>query len=221
MGVYQRIDGAGWRNIWVVGDIHGCFSRLMAHLQRVGFEPNADLLISVGDVIDRGNEGLASLGLIAQPWFRAVCGNHEQMMLSALNKNAGKSLWIANGGGWFFQLPPGEQRQVRALLPVVASLPLIIELMTGNRKYVICHADYPFPAYAFDKPVDPMQVLWRRTRIERAQRGRVERISGADLFIFGHTPVTRRLKFANQLYIDTGAVFGGTLSVICVQRAHN
>jgi serine/threonine protein phosphatase 1 len=28
--MYQRIDGCDWRNIWLVGDLHGCFAVLMA-----------------------------------------------------------------------------------------------------------------------------------------------------------------------------------------------
>jgi hypothetical protein len=26
MSIYQRINGADWRNIWVVGDLHGCYT---------------------------------------------------------------------------------------------------------------------------------------------------------------------------------------------------
>ncbi len=29
MSMYQRINGADWRNIFVVGDLHGCYTRLM------------------------------------------------------------------------------------------------------------------------------------------------------------------------------------------------
>ncbi|HIC1870485.1 TPA: hypothetical protein ACWQ5W_004746, partial [Escherichia coli] len=42
-------------------------------------------------------------------------------------------------------------------------------------------------------------------------------IKGADMFIFGHTPAVKPLKFANQMYIDTGAVFCGNLTLIHVQ----
>jgi serine/threonine protein phosphatase 1 len=47
--IYQRIDGTQWRHVWVVGDIHGCFSILMAKRQ-YRFDPWQDLLVSVGDV---------------------------------------------------------------------------------------------------------------------------------------------------------------------------
>ena len=47
--MYQRIYGCDWRNIWLVGDLHGCFARLMAALRERKFDPYQDLLLSVGD----------------------------------------------------------------------------------------------------------------------------------------------------------------------------
>jgi hypothetical protein len=96
-------------------------------------------------------------------------------------------------------------------------LPLIIELKTGDKKVVICHADYPHSEYEFDKPVDAELVIWNRERVSDAQDGIVHEITGAHLFIFGHTPARQPLKYANQMYIDTGAVFGGRLTLLQVQ----
>ncbi|EKK4374957.1 serine/threonine protein phosphatase, partial [Escherichia coli] len=71
--------------------------------------------------------------------------------------------------------------------------------------------------YEFGKPVDHQQVIWNRERISNSQDGIVKEIKGADTFIFGHTPAVKPLKFANQMYIDTGAVFCGNLTLIQVQ----
>ncbi|GHD91790.1 serine/threonine protein phosphatase [Pseudocitrobacter faecalis] len=218
MSLYQRIHGDLWRNIWVVGDLHGCYTLLMQHLNRVAFQPMQDLLISVGDLIDRGSEDVECLMMLNQPWFRAVRGNHEEMMLDALEGNGYANLWVANGGGWYFDLNVNEQHRVKALLYRIAELPLIIEVVTGDKKMVICHADYPDDHYAFNKPVDPFQVVWNRQRINRAQRGSMCLIGGADQFFFGHTPVSKPFKSANQLYIDTGAVFCGNLTLVQLQR---
>ncbi|EHV10027.1 phosphatase 1 [Escherichia coli DEC4E] len=50
-------------------------------LETIGFDTKKDLLISVGDLVDRGTENVECLELITFPWFRAVRGNHEQMMI--------------------------------------------------------------------------------------------------------------------------------------------
>ena len=203
MNIYERIDGSKYRNIWVVGDLHGCYTNLMNKLDTIGFDNKKDLLISVGDLVDRGAENVECLELITFPWFRAVRGNHEHMML--------------NGGGWFFNLDYDKEILAKALAHKAEELPLIIELVSKDKKYVICHADYPFDEYEFGKPVDHQQVIWNRKRISNSQDGIVKEIKGADTFIFGHTPAVKPLKFANQMYIDTGAVFCGNLTLIQVQ----
>lgn len=217
MSIYQRINGADWRNIWVVGDLHGCYTNLMNRLDGVGFDPAQDLLVSVGDLIDRGSENVECLELITMPWFRAVRGNHEQMMIDGLSAHGNVNHWVANGGGWFFYLDYDKEILAKALAHKATELPLIIELVTGNRKVVICHADYPHNEYEFDKPVPEEMVIWNRDRVSDAQDGNVSEITGAYLFIFGHTPARQPLKFANQMYIDTGAVFCGRLTLVQIQ----
>ena len=41
MNLYQRINGADWCNIFVVGDLHGCYTLLMNELDKVSFDPAA------------------------------------------------------------------------------------------------------------------------------------------------------------------------------------
>ena len=59
--VYQRIAGHQWRHIWLSGDIHGCLEQLRRKLWHCRFDPWRDLLISVGDVIDRGPQSLPAV----------------------------------------------------------------------------------------------------------------------------------------------------------------
>ncbi|MEI9179479.1 metallophosphoesterase, partial [Pseudomonas aeruginosa] len=60
-------------------------TNLMNKLDTIGFDNKKDLLISVGDLVDRGAENVECLELITFPWFRAVRGNHEQMMIDGLS----------------------------------------------------------------------------------------------------------------------------------------
>ncbi|EIH8121784.1 serine/threonine protein phosphatase, partial [Escherichia coli] len=143
--------------------------------------------------------------------------NHEQMMIDGLSERGNVNHWLLNGGGWFFNLDYDKEILAKALAHKADELPLIIELVSKGKKYVICHADYPCDKYEFGKPVDHQQVIWNRERISNSQDGIVKEIKGADTFIFGHTPAVKPLKFANQMYIDTGAVFCGNLTLIQVQ----
>ncbi|HDH1394523.1 TPA: metallophosphoesterase [Klebsiella quasipneumoniae subsp. similipneumoniae] len=213
MKIYQRINGEEWRRVLVCGDLHGCYTNLMNRLDAVGFDPAQDLLISVGDLIDRGIENVECLDLINQPWFRAVRGNHEQMMLDAVMGSGSILYWMQNGGSWFYNLDADQQILAKSLVSKAAALPLIIEVEKGGKKFVICHADYPHDEYEYGKPVDSQQAIWSRERISLSIDGFSSSISGADLFIFGHTPALQPMRIKNQLYIDTGAVFNGNLTL--------
>lgn len=210
-GIYLRINGDRYRHIWVVGDIHGCFNLLKRNMYRIDFDKEKDLLISVGDLIDRGDQNVECLDLINEKWFRAVRGNHEQMAIDALFNGGDVNNWLYNGGNWFFLQNYDEEILSRACLAKAEKLPFIIEVNTDGKKTVIAHADYPSDEYEFGKPVDEQYVIWSRDLIGDDN---VREIKGADLFLFGHTPMIKGIeKRANQEYIDTGAVFGYGLTM--------
>lgn len=218
---YQLIDGSDYRNIFVVGDIHGCYNRLMSQLSELKFDQIKDLVVSVGDLIDRGPQSLLCLELINEEWFRCVRGNHEQMAIDTLiNKSDGR-LWFHNGGDWFQHLDGDQQMYAGDLIRESAKLPLFIELQTSNQKVVIAHADYPDNAYEFGKSVNEEDAIWSRDRFNNIVDGYGAEITGADQFYFGHTPIQRHAKAWNQNYIDTGAVFGGMLTIVQVQGGEN
>ncbi|MBM3072698.1 protein-serine/threonine phosphatase [Enterobacter sp. RHBSTW-00994] len=214
--MYQRINGQEWRHVWVVSDIHGCYQWLMEELKRCHFNPYEDLLISVGDIIDRGPDSVKCLELMHEKWFRAVRGNHEQMALDSLANNH-FALWAMNGGQWFAALEEEKKQHAFILLAACRALPHIIEITCTNGLNVIAHADYPAAEYAWGKPVSTHRVLWERERLTGFMIGKGQGISGADHFWFGHTPVDKRYDFNNLHYIDTGAVFGGVLTLVQLQ----
>lgn len=214
--MYQRIDGSAWRKIWLMGDLHGCFNTLMPKLRVLKFNPYQDLLISVGDLIDRGPDSLKCLELIHQPWFFAIRGNHEQMAMDALEHHQ-LSLWELNGGEWFEHCSANQQASALNLFRECQRLPYIIEVETNTGIHVIAHADYPATHYQWRQEVDWHRVLWDRQRLSDHLAGHHTEIDGADHFWFGHTPLKHRYDALNQHYIDTGAVFGGELTLVQLQ----
>lgn len=73
---------------YIVGDIHGCLQPLQALLQRVDFDPKADQLWAVGDLIGRGPQAQATLEFLAElgPSFRCVLGNHDLHALAVFTE---------------------------------------------------------------------------------------------------------------------------------------
>jgi len=92
---------------FVVGDLHGCLSDLLLLLDKVQFEKTKDRLLSVDDLVDRGPDSWGCLSLLEEPWFYAVKGNHEDLLLDYVKKSGEISKYfpsdfVNNGGGWFF-----------------------------------------------------------------------------------------------------------------------
>lgn len=215
---YKKIDGDAYRKVFIVGDLHGCHDLLMAKLEDSGFLPSSDLVVSVGDLIDRGDDSLACLDLINNKWFEAVRGNHEQMMIDSLACNMDINHWLYNGGGWFFHLDYDKQVLARCLNEMASKLPYIIEISRGGKKIVVAHADYPSNEYEFGKLIDMNDVIWSRDRFNCISNQSAEAdafINGADHFYFGHSPADDVVSTGNISYIDTGAVFkGGKLTLV-------
>jgi serine/threonine protein phosphatase 1 len=82
-----------------IGDIHGCLRALDAVLEAAAPRPD-DLLITLGDYVDRGPDSAGVLdrliGLHEAGRLVALRGNHDQMFLEA--RRSIDELWLAYGG---------------------------------------------------------------------------------------------------------------------------
>jgi len=203
-------------NDFIVGDIHGCFSKLENALAKIGFNPECDRLFSVGDMVDRGDESERTLEFLASPWFHSVRGNHEQMAIDDARKGNDPNWYASNGGAWFMALPD-EKKQKFA--DIFDELPFAIEVETDRGLIGIVHADCPFSSWASfrralhdAKNTNALQIcMWDRTRIDHQMENGIH-----DLFalIVGHIPFEKPVRLGNVFYIDTGAVFGHDMVII-------
>ena len=84
-----------------IGDIHGCVAALRTLLGALELRPE-DTLIPLGDYIDRGPDSREVIELMLELPERCqlvpLIGNHEVMLLSALDDNINASMWLFSGG---------------------------------------------------------------------------------------------------------------------------
>lgn len=95
-----------------VGDVQGCREELESLLEKVRFDPAADDLLLVGDLIRRGPESLATLRLLHSLDAQFVLGNHECHLLERGffdDPSPDASLWPSLGD--LCSLEPEERRQ--------------------------------------------------------------------------------------------------------------
>jgi serine/threonine protein phosphatase 1 len=205
---------------FVVGDVHGCFSILSHALRAVAFNEATDRLFSVGDLVDRGPESEKVIDWLLKPWFHAVRGNHEQMVIDAELGGYGETAaahLVANGGRWFLGLSPEKRR---AIAGAFALMPVAIEVQHASGLVGIVHAEPPgrsWHDFIGVLEVDSEEreraiacALWSRSRINYQIHNPV---SGVARVFVGHTPVREVVQFGNVIYIDTGCVFGRRLAL--------
>jgi serine/threonine protein phosphatase 1 len=200
--------------VFVVGDLHGMAHALDRLLAEAGFDPARDLIWSLGDLIDRGPYSPRCLGLLDEPWLRAIRGNHEQLLLDAAADPENWLQWIVNGGDWVLGYP----WDAPDLLARLDALPWAAELMTAVGRIGLVHADvertcdWPGLLHALEKGRGSSRqaAIWSRSSANQALRGLPGRtIEGADLVLVGHCIVDRALRWGNLWFLDTGAVVSG------------
>lgn len=87
--------------ILAIGDIHGCMTALEALIECVGLQSD-DLLITLGDYVDRGPQSRQVLDWLIdkhqQGRLVPLRGNHDWMMSHARHDNGSRNGWISFGG---------------------------------------------------------------------------------------------------------------------------
>ena len=204
-----------YHHIWAIGDLHGCFDKLMTLWAKLNVTDN-DLCIFLGDYIDRGEKvGETLIWVMEQSKkknFVFIAGNHELMMLEAFHKDralldkilSGEKtqlsdldiekyeaavFWIRNGGNKtinaLFRLQRKNKFIVDEVLDFIKELPLSHTIEIGGRTYHLCHAGVR-PGIPFEEQ-SAEDLLWIRKDFFHSRRG----YNGKDVIIVGHTPTQR------------------------------
>ena len=213
-------------HVYVVGDLHGCYSLLIQELKKINFDFQNDVLICTGDLVDRGEENLACISLLDEPWFYTVRGNHEEMCIKSAHDSKIKDIHARNGGEWFYQL---SQIQRLEIIERFKQLPLVIEVQVGHIKIGIVHADIDIHEWnTFKQDISQgdykisgitsaySNALWGRGRI-RQHSAHYDIVEGIDEIYLGHTIVKEHTKIDNCHFIDVGSSFTKKLCILKIQ----
>jgi len=200
---------------FVVGDLHGMFHTLEIMLETLNFDRDNDRLFSVGDLIDRGPQSQRVTHYLQQPWFHAIQGNHEQLLLQSIESTSIFKAWTSRAGGkWWLGLTDNERSVIEDM---IRALPMAFEISTATGQIGIVHADIPIGLswQGFVKGLQTDAELqqhaqWSRLRHRYVTASEtVPKVDGIDLLVVGHSIVDKPLFAANLCYLDTGAAYTG------------
>lgn len=216
----------------VIGDIHGCFQEFEELTKKLGYSwengipiQNERVLAFVGDLTDRGPESLKVVETVYQLVVHAkkgyyVPGNHcNKLYRFFIGNKVQTTHGLETTVAEYKALNKKEQNSIRnQFIELYESAPLYIRLDGG--KLVIAHAgireDY---IGREDKKVKTF-VLYGDITGKNNPDGTPERrdwakqYKGSSWIVYGHTPVKEPRWINNTVNIDTGCVFGGSLTAL-------
>lgn len=221
----------------MISDIHGCYDEINTLLKNVEYKPGQDKLILVGDYVDRGlksKDVVEQVKSLVEEWgVIALRGNHDQMMVDALDKGNEEddARWIRNGAFQtvesYSNLDLSDESSGRDLyiegkefiknnyshhLEFLKSLPLYYE----TDRHIFVHAG-----------INPEHENWRESQSLRdflwIRDSFFNHATKLDkIVIFGHTPAVNLHESADvwfspigdKIGIDGGCVFGYKLNCL-------
>jgi len=188
---------------FIIGDIHGCYDELIELTEKVGLNDD-DLLISLGDIVDRGNKSKEVYEyFVSRPNSIVLIGNHERKHQNKILSYAQEIVKVQFGNDY------------EDFLKWLDSLKYYYEA----EEAIVIHA-----FFEHDKELaqQKQEVLCGSTSGDRYLEKKypdekywTEFYNGTKPIIYGHHVVGDNPKVLNNTYgIDTGACHGNYLTAI-------
>ena len=217
--------------VYAIGDIHGRFDLLQILYGEIRRDleksrPRRSTEIFLGDYIDRGPQSREVIEWLvrSQPACdERIClmGNHEDLLLAALDREDEVALWFYNGGVAtvlsYYQGPRAELTFSQARNAFLGAFPSHHRAFVENLPRIVVLGGYIF-VHAGVNPARAVgdqhahDLVWIREPFlsSNADFGRI--------VVHGHTPATEPETRANRINIDTGAFFTGRLTCLVLER---
>jgi polynucleotide kinase-phosphatase len=218
----------------IIGDVHGCASELRTLLTTLGWQldlddhgravgaehPEGRTAVFVGDLVDRGPDtpGVLRLvmGMVAAGHALCVSGNHEAKLIRALK---GTKVQVRHGLAESLAQLEAEPEEFRqAALAFMDGL--ISHYVLDDGRLVVAHAGLKEAYHGRSSGRVRSFALYGDTTGETDDYGLPVRYPwareyrGAAMVVYGHTPTPEPEWINNTICLDTGVVFGGSLTAL-------
>jgi serine/threonine protein phosphatase 1 len=190
---HRRIDADDYENIYVVGDVHGC--REMAERLLDELDPSPDeLVVFVGDLVRRGPDSPGVVDLVrSTPNLVSIRGNNEEKIVTGRRPAEGLSL-----------------EDIRWL----RSLPTVLSW----EGHLVVHGGVHPGRPLTEQTVEDVQNTESLAADGDGRPYWWERYDGPHRVFFGHKVLDRPYVDDSTVGLDTGCVYGGSLTAYDVAR---
>lgn len=218
----------------VIGDVHGCRTELEQLLDALGYavvrdesgravdaaHPDGRRAIFVGDLVDRGPDSPGVLrlvmGMVGAGHAFCVAGNHEAKLSNALS---GRKVTVSHGLEATLAQLESETDEFRAEVARFVD-GLIAHYVMDEGRLVVAHAGLKESYHGRASGRVRAFALYGDTSGETDEFGLpvrypwAEDYRGQAMVLYGHTPTPTPQWINNTMCLDTGCVFGGSLTAL-------
>lgn len=212
----------------IIGDIHGCYDELVMLLGKLGYVNNTETWVHpegrkavfAGDLVDRGPKTPEVLKLVmamtAAGTAYCVPGNHDVKLMRWLN---GKNVQAKHGLEKSIEQLSTETPEFKNKVSKFID-DLISHYVFDDGKLVVAHAGLKESMQGRGSGAVREFCLYGDTTGEIDEFGLPVRLNwaaeytGKAMVVYGHTPVPLAQWLNNTIDIDTGCVFGGSLTAL-------
>ncbi len=217
----------------IIGDVHGCYDELRELLGRLGYafeqagehaetlwHPQGRRAVFVGDLVDRGPKNPEVLRLVmnsvAAGSALCVAGNHDVKLSRKLRgKDVKVSHGLAESLAQLESTTPEFKREAGDFLDGLVS-----HYVFDGGKLVVAHAGLKEEMHGRGSGAVRAFCMYGETTGETDEFGLPVRYNwaqdyrGRAMVVYGHTPVPGAEWLNNTICLDTGCVFGGSLTAL-------
>lgn len=185
--LHYRFDPQQYENLYVVGDVHGCIDELQNLWGKL--EPSSDdLVVFVGDLVRKGPASTEVVEFVAdRDNAVSVRGNNERKLLQGTV----------------------DTEPFEGIVGAVESFPLVVSWGESMVVHGGVHPDHSLRAH------EPTELLeMRAVPPENGYDGPFwfEQYTDTPRVFFGHTVLAEPYQSAGAIGLDTGCVYGGSLT---------
>jgi serine/threonine protein phosphatase 1 len=194
--------------LFAIGDIHGCSSALKSLIEVIN-PVQDDTIVTLGDYVDYGPDSRSVINQLIQLSRRCrlipLLGNHEEMLLQALESDSALRSWLDLGGDQTLLSYPYDGVNIIDPAHVTFMRDCFNYFETDD--FIFAHANCD-P----DLPMDRQASLKLRWEFLDPDRQRPH--ASGKTVIVGHTPQTNGevLDIGHLVCIDTDCSRGGWLT---------
>jgi protein phosphatase len=216
----------------IVGDIHGCYDELIDLLRALGYDvgesaigptashPGGRKAVFVGDLVDRGPKTPDVLKLVMNMvrggTAHCVAGNHDSKLARKLY---GRDVKVSHGLAESIAQLDLESPEFRQDAAEFMDK-LVSHYVFDGGKLVVAHAGLKEEMQGRGSGTVRAFCMYGETTGETDDFGLPVRYNwaadyrGKAMVVYGHTPVPTADWLNNTICIDTGCVFGGSLTAL-------